>query len=138
MQFQVPQFLERETRIAGPLTFRQFLYLGSAGLALFFLYFYLAAKNPFLFLLATVFLIGGAVSFAFLTIGGRSLTVVLMNLFNFSFSPRIYLWKKKVMSPVLIKKEKKAEEVPSRGPALRVVERSQLRQLATKIETGLK
>ena len=34
MQFQVPQFIEVEDKIFGPLTFKQFVYVaGGAGLA---------------------------------------------------------------------------------------------------------
>jgi len=34
MQFQVPQFIEVEDKIFGPLTFKQFVYMaGGAGLA---------------------------------------------------------------------------------------------------------
>ena len=41
MQFQVPQFIETEDKIVGPLTLRQFLYIGAAGLLSFLLFFVL-------------------------------------------------------------------------------------------------
>jgi len=39
MQYQVPQFIEVEDRIIGPLTLKQFLYLAFAGAILFVLWF---------------------------------------------------------------------------------------------------
>ena len=37
MNFQVPQFIEVEDKVVGPLTFKQFIYLaGGAGLAFVF------------------------------------------------------------------------------------------------------
>ena len=139
MQFQVPQFIERESKIVGPLTFRQFLYLGVAGVVLFFLYFYLAAKSLFLFILVTIVLVSLALAFAFLKIGGQSLPTVLLNFFNFSFSSKIYLWKKKAISPKIIKKEEKLKkEEPSGEPILKVAEKSQLKKLSTQIETRMR
>ena len=40
MQFQVPQFIDVENKIIGPLSLRQFLYLAGAGLISFMLFFY--------------------------------------------------------------------------------------------------
>jgi hypothetical protein len=139
MQFQVPQFIEREAKIVGPLTFKQFLYLGAAGAVLFFLYFYLATRSLFAFVLTTITLVSLALAFAFLKIGGQPLPTVLLNFFNFSFSSKIYLWKKKVIPPKIITKEKKppAEEV-SQEATLKIAEKSQLKKLATQIETGLR
>jgi len=139
MQFQVPQFIERESKIVGPLTFRQFLYLGVAGVVLFFLYFYLAAKSLFLFILVTIVLVSLALAFAFLKIGGQSLPTVLLNFFNFSFSSKIYLWRKKVIPPKIITKEKKLhiKEV-SKETTLKIAEKSQLKKLSTQIETRMR
>ena len=33
MQFQVPQFIETEDKVVGPLTLRQFMYIAGAGAA---------------------------------------------------------------------------------------------------------
>lgn len=141
MQFQVPQFIERESKIVGPLTFKQFLYLAGAGLVLFLLYFYFAAKNFVLFMLLTFILIGVTLSFAFINIGGRPLPAVLLNLLSFSISPKIYLWRKREispMSPIIIKTEKEEEKPSAPGPIPRIAEKSQLKKLSTKIEIGIR
>jgi len=139
MQFQVPQFIEKEAKIVGPLTFKQFLYLGAGGVVVFFLYFYLAAKNLLAFALITIFLAIGALAFAFLKIGGQPLLTILLKFLNFSFSSKIYLWKKKAVSPRVIKREEKLKkEEPSGEPTLKVAEKSQLKKLSTQIETRMR
>ena len=140
MNFQVPQFLERESKIAGPLTFKQFFYLGAGGLAAFLLYFTLAAKNFFLFLVLAVIAVTSALAVAFINIGGFPLTTVLMNMIGFLFSPKLYLWQKKTFTPMIIKTEVKKEAARPEPPGsgLKMVERSQLKKLSTEIETGLK
>jgi len=139
MQFQVPQFIEKEAKIVGPLTFKQFLYLGAAGVIVFFLYFYLATKNILAFILITIFLAIGALALAFLKIGGQPLSTILLKFFNFSFSSKIYLWKKKAIPPKIIKKEEKPlREELSEEPILKVAEKSQLKKLSTQIETRMR
>lgn len=137
MEFQVPQFIETEAKIAGPLTFRQFLYLGSVGALLVFLYFVVGKKSLVAFIFIAAILGGGAIAFAFLKIGGRPTLTVLLNFFDFSFAPKIYLWRKKTISPTLIKKaeEPKTEEKTEETTPLKIAERSQLKKLSTQIET---
>ena len=135
MRFTVPQFIEMEAKIVGPLTFRQFIFIGIAGGICFVLYF----TFPFsLFLLATIVLGSGAVAFAFLKIGGRGLPTILGNFLKFSLAPKIYLWGKKevpveVFKKEVVKAEEKKEELP-----LKIAEKSQLKKLRTQIETKTK
>jgi len=135
MRFTVPQFIEMEAKIVGPLTFRQFIFIGIAGAICFVLYFTL----PFsLFLLATIVLGSGAVAFAFLKIGGRGLPTILGNFLKFSLAPKIYLWGKKEVPTEVFKKEMaKAEEKKEELP-LKIAEKSRLKKLRTQIETKTK
>ncbi|MBU0476720.1 PrgI family protein, partial [Patescibacteria group bacterium] len=99
MRFSVPQFIERESKIVGPLTFKQFLYVGFAATILFVLYFAI----PFiLFTILAVAITGGALLLAFLRVGGRSLPIVAQNFLTFFASSKIYLWKKKEIPPKFI------------------------------------
>lgn len=140
MEFQVPQFIEQQPKIIGPLTFGQFVYIGAAGAICFILYFIIGKTNFFLFILVAIVLFFIAFSLAFGKIGGRSLPVVLGNFLKFSIAPKRYLWKTKevppklIMKKVEIKKEKeKIEETP-----LKIAEKSQLKRLSTQIETKLR
>ena len=138
MMFQIPQFIERETKVAGPLTLKQFLYLGGVGVAIFFLYYFMAEKHFMLFLLITGSLIIGGISLAFIKVNGRPLSFLIISFLYYITSSRMFLWHKKETSPIIFKREVVVagkEETPT--PILKIAERSQLRRLATKIETGI-
>jgi len=135
MRFTVPQFIEHEAKIVGPLTFRQFIFIGVAGAVGFILYF----TVPFpVFLIACFILGGGAIALAFLKIGGKPLPAVLGNFLKFNLSPKIYIWRKaeapiKVFKKEEVKKEETEEELP-----LKIAEKSQLKRIKTQIETKTK
>lgn len=136
MRFTVPQFIEHESPIVGPLTFRQFIYVGTAGGIVFVLYFSLGKTNFFLFLILSIILMAGGTVLAFIKIGGRGLPTILANFFRFSLSPKMYIWKKKeqrveVFKRVEVKKEERAEEeLP-----LKIAGESRLKKLGVQIET---
>jgi len=134
MRFTVPQFIERESRIIGPLTFRQFTYLGLTAAVCFVLYFYLGKINFLAFLLITITLATLALALAFLKIGGQSLPIILKNFLMFFISPKIFIWRKKTPPVEVFKKEIKKEKVKE-PPALKVAGESQLRKLSTQVET---
>lgn len=136
MRFQVPQFIEHEPKVVGPLTFRQFLYLGIPGGVAFFAYFTL----PFsVFLVAAIFLVmlGGALGF--LKIGGRDLPSMLSSVFFFLVAPKRYIWKKgpapAKASPVQYQNPKTTSEEP-RKTEVKLIQKSKVRDLATRVETS--
>ena len=136
MQFTVPQFIERESRIFGPLTFTQFIYVGSGGLICLFLYFSFAKTHFFLFLLVATIIMSLAMALAFLKIGGRSLPTLLKNFFFFALAPKIYLWRRKNVPPRMIRKtESKAEPEGAEPSILKLAGKSQLRNLSNSLET---
>jgi len=136
MRFQVPQFINYELKILGPLNLRQTLFLGITGAVIFVMRFFI----PFqIFLPASLFLAVGALAFGFLKIEGRTLPIVLINFFMFSISPKLFLWKRKNVPPRLIriKKVKKKEEVEEVVP-LQIAGKSRLKNLSNQIEVGFK
>jgi hypothetical protein len=89
MQFQVPQFIEVEDKIFGPLTFKQFIYvLGGAGAS------YLAWRVLPLYFAAPLILAaaGSAAALAFLQYNGRPFIVSLESAFYFLVHSKLYLW----------------------------------------------
>jgi hypothetical protein len=132
MQFKVPQFIEREAKIVGPLTFRQFLFIGAGGTIIFILYSSLAQANLFLFILMTLIISVASLSLAFLKIEGHPLASVFLNFTSFTSSPRIYLWERKTFIPRIQKKEmKKKEEAVEE---IKVFGQSRLNNLSSDIE----
>ena len=135
-QFTVPKFIEHEAKIVGPLTFKQFVFVGIAGAVCFALYFTLGKTNFFLFVLLSALLMAGGFALAFLKSGGRSLPTVLKNFLGFSMSTKIYLWKKKGggLPPQIVAQAPKEEkeEVPT------AVGKSRLKNLSKQIEIKTK
>jgi predicted membrane protein len=138
MNFEVPQFIEQEAKILGPFTFKQTLWLIGTGAIIFFFYFSLAKTNLILFIILTIILAGIGFSLAFLKIHGYSLPVLLKHLLSFSFSSKIYLWKQTGEKQKIKLKKVEREEDKETEPVLKIVKKSQLKKLATQIETATK
>ncbi len=92
MRFEVPQFIEIEDKIFGPLTWRQFLYLGG-GLGMAVVIFFTTNFLVFLFFGLPLALLAGAL--AFYPINSRPFSFFLEALFNYLTKQRLYLWRKK-------------------------------------------
>lgn len=89
MQFQVPQFIEVEDKIFGPLTFKQFIYIaGGAGAA------YLLWRVLPIFIAAPLILsIGGlAAALAFFQYNGRPFILAIEHAFFYFIKSKLYLW----------------------------------------------
>lgn len=131
-EFTVPKFIEREPKIVGPFTFKQFIFVGTAGIICAVLYFTI----PFyFFLLATVLLTSGALALALVKIEGRPIPLLFKNFLSFLFASKIYLWKRKTLTPKVIKKSGPEKKEKEKTPVPRVVEKSRLKDLLTRIET---
>ncbi|KPJ56470.1 hypothetical protein AMJ49_04805 [Parcubacteria bacterium DG_74_2] len=135
MQFQLPQFIEYETKIVGPLTFKQFMFFGIAGAFLFVLYFMLPLSN---FLAIAIFIGGGTFVLVFGKTNGRPLLIVLKNFLTFTASNKLYLWKRKKTfvsfkpregKRSLIPETEKKQELP-----LKIAEKSRLKKIRSRLE----
>lgn len=91
-QFQVPQFIETEPKIVGPLTLKQFGYIGVAGMLSFFLFFTLRME---IWIVLTVLMGLIACAFAFLKYNGRPFEVMFINAALYIWKPKMYLWQRK-------------------------------------------
>lgn len=91
MKYQVPQFIEIEDKIIGPLTIKQFIYLaGGAGMSFIayrFLTIYLALPS-----IAIIIVL--ALALAFYKVNNRSFIELLEAMFNFYTKEKLYIWKK--------------------------------------------
>ncbi len=135
MQFTIPQFIEKEPKIIGPFTFKQFTFIGLAGAICIFLYFTIPM---FLFVIATIILLGGALALALLKIKKIPLPVIIKNFFIFLFKPKIYLWERKNFISKILKKEKKVKklkETIKKESPLKLASGGKLKELFSKLET---
>lgn len=91
MRFQVPQYIEVEDKIFGPLTIKQFIYVaGGAGLA----YVVWKAVPKFIALIIVPVIIALAVALAFLKVNNRSFVFYLESMVRYVFSGKLYVWRK--------------------------------------------
>ncbi len=89
MQFQVPQFIDVEDKIFGPLTLKQFLYLAGAGAFSFITFF--ALQTP-VWIAMTVFMFILAAALAFIKYNGQTMLSTLGSLLKYLWFPKFYLW----------------------------------------------
>lgn len=96
MRFQVPQFIEVEDKIFGPLTLKQFVYLaGAAGLS-FIIYRFLTGFLPlFIIIILILPVMTFAVALAFYKPHEKQTFVQLVEaMVRYAFSNKLYLWRK--------------------------------------------
>ncbi len=92
MRFEVPQFIEIEDKIFGPLSWRQFLYL-SGGVGMAVVIFFTTNLIVFAFLGLPLALLAGAL--AFYPVNNRPFSFFLEAIFNYLTKQRLYLWRKR-------------------------------------------
>src|SRR3989344_4411769 len=88
MDFQVPQFIEIEDKIFGPLTFKQFVYVAGGAGAAFICYTILSQFLPGV--IATAL----AVAFAFYKINEPPLVYTMQAAIQSALRGKLYRWKK--------------------------------------------
>jgi len=91
MRYQVPQFIDIEDKIVGPLTIKQFVYLaGGAGMC-FLLYNFL----PIIIAIILILIVGPlSLALAFYKINNKPFIDFLESAFTFYTKNNLYIWKK--------------------------------------------
>ncbi len=133
-QFVVPQFIDVEDKIFGPVTSRQFVILLVAGLILF-VAFKLADFALFIFMLATF---GSfALILAFVKINGQSFHYFLLNLFQTLRRPSRRVWYKSNTKEELEELRKSGKvEVMEKIPEIPRLSYNRIRDLSLAVNTG--
>lgn len=90
MEYQVPQFIEIESKVVGTLTLRQFIYIaGGAGLCIvFFTYLQIIIA-----LLLSAPVIALAVTLSFYKVNGKPFIEMMEAAFNYYTHSKLFLWK---------------------------------------------
>jgi hypothetical protein len=91
MQYPVPQFIDVESKIIGPISVRQFIMIVIA-LTLIFLFYKFADLGLFIFAALIILLV--TVVFAFVKVNGRPFHFFMLNLLQSVKTPHLRVWKK--------------------------------------------
>lgn len=116
MRYQVPQFLDIEDKIIGPLTLRQFLIYMGAVLLLTPVFLY---SDTSLFMTFALPVLGVAAAFAHLKFNTQGAVTFLFNAFRFYSKPRMYLWRRDPKAvPLAIRDEEWEEMIQNSAHAM--------------------
>ncbi len=101
MNFSLPQFTETETKVVGPLTLKQFMYVGGGAGLSFAIYF----ANPLgttISIVLIVLIMAAATAMAFVKINGIALPTYLTNALRFAMSSKMFLWENNASSKTTV------------------------------------
>lgn len=104
MQFRVPQFIEVEDKIFGPLSFKQFIYL-AGGVGIMYVLYRILPIWISIFLIVPVGILAGLLTFY--KVNGKPFVFYLQAGLNYIFSSKLFIWKQRLVKP----EDKKKEEV---------------------------
>ncbi len=91
MRFQVPQFIEIEDKIFGPLTFKQFIYVaGGVGLSVILFLF----LPIFLAVIIALPIVLFAAALAFYKVNSKPFVNVVEAFVKYTLTNKLYIWKK--------------------------------------------
>ncbi|HEX5774473.1 MAG TPA: PrgI family protein [Candidatus Paceibacterota bacterium] len=128
MEYQVPQFVEIEDKIVGPLTLKQFIYIaGGAGLCIVFILY----LPLFLGVLLSIPVAALAGALAFYKVNNKTFVEMLEAGFKYYIGSRLYLWKKEKKSVTATAPQSPTEE-PARQKL--VLSRGKLEELAWSLD----
>ena len=96
MRFRVPQFIEVEDKIFGPLTFKQFIYIaGGVGLCVVLFVF----LPRFLAIIISLPIILFASALAFYRVHNKPFINVVESFVKYTVTNKLYIWKKEDKKP---------------------------------------
>ncbi len=137
-KFVVPQFIDNEDKILGPITVRQFLICLFALLPIFILY----KIFPFItFLPLAIVVIGIAGTFAFLKVNGQPFHVFAVNALQTRMRPSLRVWNRQLDESQIREQLRQEREAAKKPPVVESLAKAQpsmrhLRDLSLMVNTG--
>ncbi len=130
MRFEVPQFIEIEDKIVGPLTWKQFVYL-AGGIGIIVILF---LSVPFLIFILFALPLGAlSGALAFHRINNRPFSVFLESAVKFFSHTRLYLWRRETEQTIVVKEEKHEPASSELG----LVHKQSIHSLSRKLDLSL-
>jgi hypothetical protein len=132
-QFTIPQFIDEEDKILGPITTRQFIIILVMAGVLFLEY---KLFDFSLFLFSGLITAGFFMAFAFGRINGRPFHFFILNLIQSIFLPKLRLWNKNFGKNTELVQFDAKNIIKSRPPALKAhFNSSRLAELSLIVDT---
>jgi len=138
MQYTVPQFIDVEDKIIGPISVRQFLTFLIAAALIFANYevvYKVFLPNFWVFAISSIFIFAVSGTFAFLKINGRPFHYFLLNLLVTMQKPHLRVWNKRLQRADLIRPEEVIEIIEA-IPIKKPLTISRLTELSLIVDTG--
>lgn len=134
-QFVVPQFLDVEAKIIGPITGRQFVIMLATILAEFLIY--SIFLNVFIMLALGIPTFAIGIIFSFVKVNGQPFHYIVLNMVQTFRRPGLRVWDKSLTDTEVKAKIKKEEEAPPAPPPTKApLETSRLTEMALVVNTG--
>lgn len=137
MQFVVPQFIDVEDKIIGPINTRQFIIILATAVVGFIEY---KLADFALFLLEAILTLGVGVVLAFVKINGQPFHFFLLNIVQTFKRPKLKIWDKELSSKDLryLSKTDQPKEKKKEAPVAikKPVSRSRLSEVSLIVDTG--
>ncbi len=130
-RFIVPQFIDAEDKIWGPITVRQFVIVLVGALFIFISY---KLSDFGLFLLETIIILALVVLFAFYRVNGAPFHLFALNIVQTFKKPPLRVWLKQYIE--LKEEELKEEEEDELPPKKTFLPSKKLSELSLIIDTG--
>lgn len=133
MRYKVPQNIDMQDRILGPLTMVQFIYAVVGGGFCYAIYMSPIPKPFSYFIIVPVALF--VIALDFLKVNERPFLDFILSVFEFSSTPRQRLWHHENMSDL---KVEIYEPVKQAGPAVqaKTYTKAEIEQLANRLDQG--
>jgi|SRR3989344_3666620 len=133
MIFKVPQFIEVEDKIFGPLTFKQFVYLVGGAAAAFIFWTFLP---HFIAIFPIALFAGLALALAFYKVNNRPFVILLEAFIQYHLAGKLYLWRKQTQSAKRKVQDQNAEIKERPAINVPVLTGSKLRDLAWSLDVN--
>lgn len=127
-QYQVPQFIDVEDKIFGPLTFKQFLYVVGGGGISFVIWMLLPIYLAVLFIVPIAAL---SLALAFYKVNDKPFIYTLEAAVQYLLSNKLYIWKQNTKKK---KQEKRDEPQKQPQPEVPKLADSKLKDLAWELD----
>ncbi len=132
-QFLVPQFIDVEDKILGPITMRQFILMLVSALLLFILY---KLLSFFYFIAAGLLDLGMFATLAFAKINGRPIHFFLLNFLQTSRRPNFRVWSKSAFVRDVQDEKSEIKEKTKQKKNKEPISGSRLQDVSLVVNTG--